>query len=82
MNTAQQLHHVLGISQGSSGTASDAKHASHRKAGPGRRHATGNGTRTAKQRQAGAYGRGLRNWIKQQNMARQANKNAAKMAAM
>lgn len=38
---------------------------SHTKSGPGRRHVDGDGTHahlTIKQKQAGAYGRGLRNW--------------------
>lgn len=43
------------------------------KAGPGRRHVEGDGTgKTVKQKKAGAYGRGLRNWI--------TNKQAAKAA--
>lgn len=43
-----------------------AKKPSHTKAGPGRYHAQGDGTNahlTIKQRRAGAYGKGLRNWI-------------------
>lgn len=39
---------------------------SHTKSGPGRRHVQGDGTHqhlTLKQRRAGAYGKGLRNWI-------------------
>lgn len=43
---------------------------SHTKSGPGRRHAQGDGTHshlTLKQRSAGAFGRGLRNWITQTN---------------
>lgn len=43
-----------------------AKKPSHTKRGPGRFHAQGDGTHrslTLKQRKAGAYGNGLRNWI-------------------
>lgn len=47
----------------------------HTKRGPGRRHVQGDGTHahlSLKQRQAGAYGRGLRNWITQKQAAARA----------
>lgn len=52
----------------------------HRKAGPGRIHAQGNGVKTKKQKQAGAFARGLRNWINGLNLARMANKRTKQMA--
>lgn len=42
------------------------------KSGPGRYHSQGDGTHahlTLKQRRAGAYGKGLRNWITQKQAA-------------
>ena len=43
------------------------------KAGPGRRHVQGDGTgKTVKQKRAGAYGKGLRNWITNKQAARAA----------
>ena len=43
------------------------------KDGPGRRHFQGDGTgKTAKQKRAGAYGKGLRNWITNKQAARAA----------
>ena len=43
------------------------------KAGPGRRHVQGDGTgKSVKQKKAGAYGNGLRNWITNKQAARAA----------
>mgnify|MGYP003577056967 CR=1 FL=1 len=43
------------------------------KAGPGRRHAQGDGTgKSVKQKRAGSYGKGLRNWITNKQAARAA----------
>jgi len=65
MNIAQLVHHFLGVAVGNaSGSAHGNKNASHRKAGPGRFHLDGDGSRTTEQKRAGAYGRGLRNWLK------------------
>lgn len=44
----------------------NTRSASFTKSGPGRRHRQGDGTQahlTLKQRRAGAFGKGLRNWI-------------------
>lgn len=39
----------------------------HTKKGPGRKHAQGDGKKTAAQRAAGSFGRGLRNVITRKN---------------
>lgn len=71
MNIAQMVHHFLGVAVGThGGIAHGNKNASHRKAGPGRYHFAGDGSRTAKQKSAGAYGRGLRNWLKTRPLPR------------
>jgi hypothetical protein len=47
-------------------TNEHAKYPNHTKSGPGRYHAQGDGSHqhlTLEQRKAGAYGKGLRNWI-------------------
>lgn len=62
-NTACQLLQHLGVANVGLPGYGKMCSASHTKRGPGRRFAIGDGTRTYKQRQAGAYGRGLRNWI-------------------
>lgn len=52
----------------------DTRSASFTKSGPGRRHVQGDGTHahlTVKQRRAGAFGKGLRNWITSQQRAAQ-----------
>lgn len=52
-----------------------AKKPHHTKSGPGRFHRQGDGTHanlTLKQRRAGSYGKGLRNWITQKQAAAQA----------
>ena len=49
-----------------------AKNPHHTKSGPGRFHRQGDGRHqalTLKQRKAGAYGEGLRNWITQKQAA-------------
>ena len=63
MNAAQQIHHALGIAIGDA--EPPQRNASYTKAGPGRRANTKPAVKTLKQKNAGAYGRGLRNWIKQ-----------------
>jgi len=50
-----------------------SKRASSTKSGPGRYHKDGNGIKTSKQLEAGSYSRGLRNWIKNKNLAKLAN---------
>lgn len=72
MNTAQQIMHRLGIADGAI-LAKGQKNASHRKAGPGREHIQGNGSKTNEQKRAGAFGRGLRNWITNKQRAALAN---------
>lgn len=62
-NTACQLLQHLGVANVGLPGYGKMRSASHTKRGPGRRFAIGDGTRTYKQRQAGAYGRGLTNWI-------------------
>lgn len=56
-----------------------AKHASHTKRGPGRYHTEAPTEKTLKQKRAGAYGRGLRNWITNKQDAEMANRLDAKM---
>lgn len=48
------------------------RNASATKSGPGRYHQQGDGSRTTEQRKAGAYGRGLRNWITRKQAAERA----------
>jgi len=60
LNTAQQILKFLGVPHGD---AKSDQSPQHRKAGPGRKHAYGNGSRTVEQKRAGSFGRGLRNWI-------------------
>ena len=62
-NTACQLLQHLGVANVGLPGYGKMRSESHTKRGPGRRFAIGDGTRTYKQRQAGAYGRGLTNWI-------------------
>jgi hypothetical protein len=45
------------------------KQPSYTKSGPGRKHKQGDGSRTTKQKSAGAYGRGIRNLITRNNLA-------------
>lgn len=63
MNTAQQIHHIMGVpvTQGHK-QAHGNQEANATKSGPGRYHEQGDGKRTAAQKRAGAYGRGLKNW--------------------
>lgn len=63
-DSAQLLAHLKG------------QNTSHCKKGPGRKHQFG-GEKTTEQKRAGAYGRGLRNWINQQQAARMANRERA-----
>lgn len=54
---------------------------SHTKAGPGHRHVTGNGKqKTAKQKAAGSFGRGLRNHFTRMNAQRTAKRLAREQA--
>jgi hypothetical protein len=62
-NIACQLLQHLGVANVGLPGGGKMRSPSHTKRGPGRRFAIGDGTRTYKQRQAGAYGRGLTNWI-------------------
>jgi hypothetical protein len=64
MNVAQQIRQAFGIEAGNT-AALRQRNASATKGGSGRRHAQGDGTganKTTKQKSAGAYGKGLRNW--------------------
>ena len=79
MNAAQQIHHALGIAvRADSGRQ---RQPTHTKAGPGRRHDANRAIKTMKQRQAGAYGRGLRNWINRKQAVAQSIKLSRRMAA-
>lgn len=60
MNAAQQIHHALGIAQADA--EKPQRNAHYTKAGPGRRANTKRAVKTLKQKRAGAFGRGLRNW--------------------
>lgn len=76
MNAAQQIRQALGIEVGNT-AALRQRNASATKSGPGRRHAQGDGTganKTAKQKSAGAYSKGLRNWCNSKNTSRVAAK--------
>ena len=79
MNAAQQIHHALGIAIGDA--EPPQRNASYTKAGPGRRANTKPAIKTLKQKRAGAYGRGLRNWIKQKQAVAQSIKLSRRMAA-
>ena len=70
MNIACQIRDLLGMSVMAS--AASMRSPSHTKRGTGRRAVQGDGTRTYKQRQAGAYGRGLVNWITRTQAAKMA----------
>ena len=78
MNTAQQIHRALGIA------IADAeppqRNAHYTKAGPGRRANTKRAVKTLKQKRAGAYGRGLRNWINRKQGVEQAIRLSRRMA--
>ena len=71
-NTACQLLQHLGVANVGLPSYGKMRSESHTKSGPGRRFAIGDGTRTYKQRQAGAYGRGLNNWITRKQAAEMA----------
>ena len=68
-NTACQLLQHLGVANVGLPGGGEICSESHTKRGPGRRFAIGDGTRTSQQRQAGAYGRGLMNWITRKQAA-------------
>ena len=71
-NTACQLLQHLGVANVGLPGYGKMRSESHTKSGPGRRFVIGDGTRTYKQRQAGAYGRGLNNWITRKQAAEMA----------
>ena len=71
-NTACQLLQHLGVDNVGLPGYGKMRSTSHTKRGPGRRFAIGDGTRTLQQSQAGAYGRGLRNWITRTQAAKNA----------
>lgn len=76
MNVAQQIRQALGIEAGNT-VSHRQRNPSATKSGPGRRHAQGDGTganKTSKQKSAGAYGKGLRNWCNSKNTSRVASK--------
>lgn len=63
----------------------DTRSASFTKAGPGRRHRQGDGTHAnldLKQRRAGAFGKGLRNWITSQQRRAQSARLSKLMGAL
>lgn len=61
MNVAQEIRHYLGVAVGE--FVLSQRNAHYTKAGPGRRVNTKRAVKTLKQKNAGSYGRGLRNWI-------------------
>jgi hypothetical protein len=71
MNIAQFFHTMLGVARGNAPKkhAHGAKEPSHTKAGPGRYHVTGDGSRTTEQKRAGAFSRGLHNNITRKQAA-------------
>lgn len=64
LNPAMQVYVQCGLSVAHFGNSAVQRNASSTKAGPGRRRENGDGSRTTEQKRAGAYGRGLRNWLK------------------
>jgi len=79
VNTAQQIHRALGIAIGDA--EPPQRNASYTKTGPGRRANTRRAVKTMKQKRAGAYGRGLRNWINRKQGVEQAIKLSRRMGA-
>ena len=80
MNAAQQIHRALGVAIPADDGANQ-RTAHYTKAGPGRRANTKPATKTLKQKNAGAYGRGLRNWINRKQAVEQSIKLARRMSA-
>lgn len=78
MNAAQQIHRALGVAIAD---GKPQRNASYTKAGPGRRHNTAPAVKTLKQKNAGAFGRGLRNWINRTQAVAQSIKLNRRMAA-
>ncbi len=78
MNAAQQIHRALGVAIADA--KSPQRNAHYTKAGPGRRANTKPATKTLKQKNAGAYGRGLRNWINRKQAVEQSIKLARRMS--
>jgi hypothetical protein len=79
LNPAMSVYAVCGLPLAHFGGHGRTRNLRATKSGPGRLHANGDGTRTTKQKRAGAYGRGLRNWINNQNRAVQANRLGKRM---
>lgn len=73
-NVACQILSLIGVTEIGTTSASLPRNKSYRKTGPGRHFAIGDGTRTSKQKSAGAFGRGLMNWIARNQAAALANK--------
>ena len=61
MNAAQQIHRALGVAV-TLDSKPEPRNAHYTKAGPGREHNFERVVKTLKQKRAGAFGRGLRNW--------------------
>ena len=81
-NIACQILDAIGVANVGTPQSGPTSNPSFTKAGPGRRPKQGDGTHrtlSLRQRRAGAYGRGLRNWIASTQAAAQANKRAARM---
>lgn len=81
MNAAQQIRHALGIEAAADAESGNPYSASYTKAGPGRRHNTKRAAKTLKQKNAGAYGRGLRNWINRKQAVAHSVKLSRRFAA-
>jgi len=81
MNTAQQIHLAIGVAV-LGDSERQQRNACYTKSGPGRRHNTARAVKTLKQKNAGSYGRGLRNWIKRKQAVDQAIKLSRRMAAI
>lgn len=63
LNPAMRIYAQCGLSVAHFGNGTNQRNACATKSGPGRRHEDGDGSRTVEQKKAGAYGRGLRNWM-------------------
>ena len=61
MNAAQQIHRALGVAV-TLDSKPEPRNAHYTKAGPGCEHNFERVVKTLKQKRAGAFGRGLRNW--------------------
>jgi len=82
MNLIARIFAALGIDRTQPKVTTESRlMPSSTKRGPGRKHKQGDGTRTSEQRQAGAYGRGLRNHINRANGLRLSASRARDMRA-